>query len=62
MRLKQAKEEAQAEIQCFRQEKEKEFKEFESKVKSHFNLLCLFIKIYKDLITSVMNNIFTNDF
>ena len=32
-RLKQAKEEAQAEIETYRQEREKQFKEFESKVK-----------------------------
>ena len=41
MRLKQAKEDAQAEIKSFRDEKEKEFKEFESKVK-------LFILLYYD--------------
>lgn len=60
IRLKQAKEEAQAEIQSFRQEKEKELQEFESKVKSNFDLLCLFIKIYKDLYC--FNDIFTNKF
>ena len=31
-RLKQAKEEAQSEIEAYRQEREKQFKEFESKV------------------------------
>ena len=32
-RLKQAKEEAQSEIEAYRQEREKQFKEFESKVR-----------------------------
>jgi len=31
-RLKQAKEEAQSEIEAYRQEREKQFKDFESKV------------------------------
>jgi hypothetical protein len=35
-RLKQAKEEAQSEIEAYRLEREKQFKEFESKVKLNF--------------------------
>lgn len=49
-RLKQAKEEAQEEIERYRQERERQFKEFEAKVSfscvvSWFLILCIFYQL-----------------
>lgn len=45
-RLKQAKEEAQDEIEKYRQERERQFKEFEAKVCTKFSRFCLWIYIF----------------